>query len=39
VYKYFAFPFQVALPLLMFIVAEIKARRKKKELAENMASE
>lgn len=30
VYKYFAFPFQVMIPLLMFAVAEIKNHRKKK---------
>ena len=31
IYKYYAFPFQVILPLIIYIVAEIKHRTKSKE--------
>lgn len=31
IYKYYAFPFQVIIPVLMFIIAEIKFRRRTKK--------
>ena len=33
VYKYFAFPFQVALPVIVWIIAEIQKKRKSRKPA------
>jgi spore germination protein KB len=32
VYRYYAFPFQVILPVMIWIFAEIKARKQKKRV-------